>query len=425
MNFSIAHRPWVAEPGPRADRSLHATHEKSAALIPAFSASERRFDESFETSTHAAVIKMMMMTFGRTPVDMFDQVKPVVGGYAITMKDEFKLGLTCRELKQAAAASRFTGADNAAVRDANFVFAAFVKRKQLTGGYPDFASALAETLKGEFTLHCLKGMGVSGLAQYVPLQNMVGKDVVGVLDTHYRASALVVDGVKRDHGDPYPVDRGYGYRLLKFTDAVQPRDSVAVSTVAVGLKPKNIWSGFYQGAEGNCVTVSAIKAAMMRFGQNPAGIYTHIGATPGGYEVTMRDGFKLSLSHDELDRATRGSNLRGSDTAMLKDANFLYAVSAKRAQLENNDFRGNQSFEVAMETLNDGEYPGQSLRRLGLSAYVRDSNVAELASGAIGTLADNSHSMAVIGGVLDYYGQRYSLASSEWMNSSYRALKLV
>lgn len=39
-----------------------------------------------------------------------------------------------------------------------------------------------------------------------------------------------------------------------------------------GIKPGDIFKDFYQLAEGNCVTISAIKAAMMRFGHNPYGV---------------------------------------------------------------------------------------------------------------------------------------------------------
>ncbi|WP_176159692.1 hypothetical protein [Pseudomonas fluorescens] len=414
-----------AAPARTAGFPSHAEPQETAPRIPAFEVSERRFGENFDGSTHAAVIKMMMMTFGGSPTDVFNEVRPVAGGYAVTMKDEFKIDLAFDELQQASSASRFTGADSAAVRNANFMFAAFVKRKQLTGDYPDFAAALAKTLEGETALRCLQGMGVYGLAQYVPAQQMVGGGVVGVLETHHRGSALVLDGIKHHYADKYRVDRGYGYRLLNFGTDRQARNAVAVSAVPVGVKPADVWSGFYQGDQGNCVTVSAIKAAMMRFGQNPAGIYKHIGATPWGYKVSMRDSVTVSLSHEELEAARRGSNLRGDDQAQLDDANFLYAVSVKRAQLENNDFRGNQSFEVAMQTLNDGEHPGEALRRLGLYGYVRDSNVRELAAGAIGTLADNDHSMGVINGVIDYYGGKYRLKPSQWENSAYQALKLV
>ena len=93
--------------------------------------------------------------------------------------------------------------------------------------------------------------------------------------------------------------------------------------------------------------------------------------------------------------------------------------------MENNDFRASQSFEVAMDTLNDGEFPGQALRRLGLFAYVRESSANELAEGAIGTLAGSGHSVAVIDGALDYLGKKQQLLSSHWMNTALWALKLV
>ncbi|WP_416152044.1 hypothetical protein [Pseudomonas sp. FG1] len=43
-----------------------------------------------------------------------------------------------------------------------------------------------------------------------------------------------------------------------------------------GAKPDNIWSGFRQGPDGNCVTVSAIKAAMYQFGQSPTDIFKEV-----------------------------------------------------------------------------------------------------------------------------------------------------
>ena len=395
--------------------------EHSSTVVPAFDVEQRRFGEHFDVSTHGAVIKMMMMTLGPTPADMFHQVTSSGRGYDVTMKDEFKVHVSQEELRRVAQASRFSGADGESVKHANFALAVFVKRKQAMGGYAGFDQALAKTLQGETTLRCLLGMGVYGLAQYVAPSEMSGKDVVAVVDTHNQGSALVVDGVRHHYADRRRVSR-YGYRL--FPDP--SRSNSSVNKVRARQAPKDIWGGFYQGVEGNCVTVSAIKAAMMRFGQSPADIYRTVTTLPDGYEVVMRDGFALTLTHDELDKARRGSHLRGSDQALLDAANFLYAVSAKRAQLKNNDFRARESFDVAMQTLNDGEYPGQALRRLGLLGYLRESTVSELANGAIGTLADNGHSVAVINGVLDYYGSKYGLRSSaHWMSRGFRALKLV
>lgn len=413
---ALAHQPLPAE------RPSAPSVGTPKGVINAFIVGERRFGENFDGSTHTAVIKMMMAALGPTPADMFSQVARSGNGFHVTMKDEFKVHVSHDELRQAARASRFSGDDAEAVRAANFALAVFVKRKQSVGGYASFAAALARTFQGETTLRCLQGMGVYGLSQYVPPSQMVGEGVVAVMGTHNFGSALVVNGGVHEQGHARPVGDRYGYRLF----ADKPSASVAAKKAPASAKPKNIWSGFYQGGRPrNCVTVSAIKAAMMRFGQSPADIYRQITAMPSGYEVVMRDGYTVTLTHEQLSKAKAASGLRGSDQALLGDANFLFAVSARRAQLENNDYRGGQSFEVAMETLNDGEFPGQALRRLGLFAYVRESNVDELAKGAIGTLASTEHSVAVIDGALDYFGEKQQLRSSRWMDTGLRALKLV
>ncbi|MCZ7019452.1 hypothetical protein, partial [Salmonella enterica] len=85
----------------------------------------------------------------------------------------------------------------------------------------------------------------------------------------------------------HPVVKDYGYMLAMqppSTSSAQPGGNISnLSNRQVGVKPDNIWSGFYQGSELNCVTVSAIKAAMMKYGQNPQGIYKRITETPEGY----------------------------------------------------------------------------------------------------------------------------------------------
>ncbi|KAA8559374.1 hypothetical protein FX985_05747 [Pseudomonas extremaustralis] len=418
MNISVLARPVtpVSVQGQAlSELSLKRAEEKPADIARAFNATQRRFGEHFDCSSHAAVIKLMMMTFGQHPTGMFNEVKRSGDGYEVTMKDEFKVRLSRQEMEQAAQASRFAGEDDSAVRDANFVFAAFVKRKQMTQGYSTFGAALSKTVEGETLKRCLQGMGVYGLSQFVSSNDMKLNGAVGVMQTHDFGAALVKEGGR--HQD-------YGYVL--FDDRKPLRsDARAVSHEAENPSPGQIWEGFYQGAEGNCVTVSAIKAALMRFGQDTQGIYKHIHLTPDGFDVTMRDSFRLQLSHDEVSQATQASNFRGAHPQLLSYANFLYAVSAKRAQLENNDSRAGQGYAVALETLNDGETPGEALRRLGLFGYMRESTVEELANGAIGTLADRFHSVAVVNGAVDYYGQKHRLASSRWMNTGLRALKLA
>lgn len=404
--------------------SSKRTGEKPVNIARAFNATQRQFGENFDSSSHAAVIKLMMMTFGQHPTGMFNELTATDDGYHVTLKDEFKVRLSLQELELARQASRFSGDDAGTVKDANFVFAVFVKRKQLTGGYPTFEAALAQTLKGETTQRCMQGMGVFGLSQYVSSNEMAAKGAMGVMGTHNLGSALVMEGVKHEYGEQRKAGEGYGYILFD-NKAISSDSTGQELKVTLGATPAQIWDGFYQGAEGNCVTVSAIKAAIIRFWQDPQGIYKRIEVTQDGFEVVMRDSFKLQLTHDEMLQAAAASNFYGSDAQLLNYANFLYAVSAKRAHLENNDFRAGHSYAAALETLNDGEFPGEALKRLGLFGYMRESTVEELVRGAIGTLADNGHSVVVINGQLDDYGRKQDLASSQWMNTGFRALKLV
>lgn len=173
-----------------------------------------------------------------------------------------------------------------------------------------------------------------------------------------------------------------------------------------GKKPDNIWSGFSQGPDGNCVTVSAIKAAMMRFGQKPTDVFQSVKEQGDGYDVKMRDGFALHISRDELKQAAAQARFKGDDPAMLTDANFMYAASAKRAQMENNDGTAGRSYSAALRSLNDGEHSREGLDRLGLKNHYRAGSRADLANGMLGTVEYGGHSMAVIGGRVELWGKR-------------------
>ncbi|SDU88642.1 hypothetical protein [Pseudomonas mucidolens] len=184
------------------------------------------------------------------------------------------------------------------------------------------------------------------------------------------------------------------------------RPSPVMPEYVPGKKPDDIWGGFRQGTDGNCVTVSAIKAAMMRFGQKPRDIFKEVEKTEAGFDVVMRDGFKLQLTHDELQIAARRSAFLGNNRDMLDDAHFLFAASAKRAQLENNDRTAAHSFQQAIRTLNDGEHSREGLMRLGLREHVRNVPLSALLNGMVGTIERRGHSVAVIDGVEELWGRR-------------------
>jgi hypothetical protein len=178
-----------------------------------------------------------------------------------------------------------------------------------------------------------------------------------------------------------------------------------------GAKPDNIWNGFRQGPDGNCVTISAIKAAMMKFGQSPTDIFSSVQAVGDGYHVVMRDGFRLDLKKHELATAIRGSKfVPMRDPGMLKDAHFLFAVSAKRAQMENNDGRAARSFDAAVHSLNDGEDErgaGEGFLRLGLRNHMKTVSVSAFRDKSmIGMVNRDAHSVAVVDGCEEFYGRK-------------------
>jgi hypothetical protein len=224
--------------------------------------------------------------------------------------------------------------------------------------------------------------------------------------------ALLADKKQKNLPDTLPlpppiVPRVTPQLVLPKSDAVA--DIPGLSNKRGGAKPDNIWSGFRQGPDGNCVTVSAIKAAMYRFGQSPMDIFKEVAKTNDGYQVLMRDGFRLTLTDSELAEGARGAKFNGPDTGMLKDAQFLFAVSAKRAQIEDNDRTAGRSYQAAIRSLNNGEDesgPGEGFLRLGLRDHMKRVPVSELARGQIGMCNRTGHSVAVINGREELWGKQ-------------------
>ncbi|WP_256666239.1 hypothetical protein [Pseudomonas sp. KBS0710] len=185
----------------------------------------------------------------------------------------------------------------------------------------------------------------------------------------------------------------------------------------VGNEPGNIWSGFKQGPnKSNCATVASIKAAMMKFGQKPTDIFRQVIASGNGWDIQMRDGRSYHLSKNELAQATYRSEFSGDNPAMVAHANFLYAVSAKRKQVESKDgYAG--GFERALFRINAGEPYGQNVNglvRLGLGAHTRVTSVENLARGQLGLVTHAvpingqsvGHALAVINGREDVWGRQ-------------------
>ena len=61
--------------------AAQVSNNLESSRIPAFEAPERRFGEHFDASSHSAVIKLMMLTFGPHPTDLFNDVRGNREGY--------------------------------------------------------------------------------------------------------------------------------------------------------------------------------------------------------------------------------------------------------------------------------------------------------------------------------------------------------
>ncbi|WP_256678908.1 hypothetical protein [Pseudomonas sp. J380] len=121
----------------------------------------------------------------------------------------------------------------------------------------------------------------------------------------------------------------------------------------------------------------------------------------------MRDDFQLRLTDSELAQAAQGSRFIGPDKEMLKDAQFLFAVSAKRAQMEDKRWYGEQEFSCCHsqpEQWEDEWGPGEGFLRLGLRKHMRTVPVSALAGGQVGMCNRDKHSVAVINGREELWG---------------------
>ncbi|WP_226477851.1 hypothetical protein [Pseudomonas sp. MWU16-30323] len=193
-----------------------------------------------------------------------------------------------------------------------------------------------------------------------------------------------------------------------------------------GIKPKDIFTGFVQTGSGNCVAVSAMKLAMMKFGHNPHGIYKKIEAVDNGFTITMRDNYTLHVTHDELKQVNASKGFDGDvSSETFKHAVFLFAVSAKRLQLEKYAEESPGTLAAAIDYLNSGDYPGEALRRLGLTPHMAPATMKELRQGVAGSVATGRHMFVVVDGYMDDYGKKAKLAGSGKGLPGTIALKLI
>lgn len=147
-----------------------------------------------------------------------------------------------------------------------------------------------------------------------------------------------------------------------------------MSSKKVAEKPSNIWLEFNRHNR-HTDNESSVKAAMLKYGQSPRSVYSHVKAVGSDYEIIMRDGFKLKLSPQEITQTQKRTNIWSpKDPEMAKDINFMVAASVKRVQLED----GLDSYARALDFIESGKDFGNGFKRLGLGAYVRRTTWPEL-----------------------------------------------
>ena len=196
---------------------------------------------------------------------------------------------------------------------------------------------------------------------------------------------------------------------------------------------------WYQGLQGNCVTLAAIKAAQACFGASLAadsntstnGIFKRADYDEdGNLSIVMCDNFKLILTKEELREGREKADLRignenPSSTAvkMLDNAKTLFAIAAKRAQIEGNDDIGPNAmnYTEACWSLNDGEFVHQvseHFQRLGLEHHARQVRRRHLSKYSYGLASGFGHAYFVTEGKRDDYGNVIELGkgySKAWI----------
>lgn len=198
----------------------------------------------------------------------------------------------------------------------------------------------------------------------------------------------------------------------QFSDAVD-QARVGLDMVSAALDGKeyrpedfqsrfgNLISSWRQTTEGNCASVATIKAAMHKWGDRV--FQNQQRSADGGYDITMRDGYKLHVNPQELETARRMSDFEGTDQKALNYANLVYAAMAKRA-LENGH-EGARTFARAAHSLNNGETVDYPAKLLGISDHLRRIPVSQIRNSDIVMAWNQNHMVYGTDGRIDAYGR--------------------
>ncbi|MCA9792445.1 MAG: hypothetical protein KC910_11640 [Candidatus Eremiobacteraeota bacterium] len=168
-------------------------------------------------------------------------------------------------------------------------------------------------------------------------------------------------------------------------------DREALERVAAGgeLAPE-MFTAFHQTDRGNCVATAFIKAAIDHYGGEVFESFSP--NQQGGYDIVMRDGYRLQLTGQEMEAGTTATHFSGERNDTKSYANLLFTAAAKRAQLEGHE--GAFTFGQALLSLNNGEGSRSVPHFLGLDDYVQKLELADV---------PGQHGVVVYGGGHAYY----------------------
>lgn len=215
----VSSMPIVHDTDLAVDETFEKNSERSMGIWTGFALDENYRWRPNNNTVHVATIKAAMVKFGQSPSHVFNVVRPLGEGHEIIMRDGFELHVSHDELARATQASCFMGRDNGMLKDANFMLAAAIKRKQMESPEPsirdsyDAALLLSLSLNGEQVLNMFEYLGLARDVRPARPGELATLNAVGV-HVSYPASA-VINGVSDVLGRSSSVpEKLGGYVLL-------------------------------------------------------------------------------------------------------------------------------------------------------------------------------------------------------------------
>lgn len=152
-------------------------------------------------------------------------------------------------------------------------------------------------------------------------------------------------------------------------------DREALTRIARGGEIDNdLLTAFHQTDRGNCVATAVIKSSLHHFGGQVLKSFTPNQA--GGYDVVMRDGYKLSLTAEEMEAGATATHFESQENDTESYATLLFTSAAKRVQLEGHE--GAATFGQALLSLNNGEKAEGVPHFLGLEEFVQPLELSQV-----------------------------------------------